>query len=155
MNTKTTGNVIGKKVVAAMVMLSLCLVTLPTGQASIAGARRTSAAMFLLLKSQGWEVREFASSGLLRRGRSTILRTTLYAGNDYRLVASGCEDSFDVDLAVYDEDGNLVGEDSDYTNLAVVAVTPRWTGTFYLKVTMADSTPDGAHWVVQYAFTDL
>lgn len=123
-----------------------------TSLASVKGARITAAAIFIKLSQRGYELRDFFSSGLLRRGQSAVIATTLSAGNDYTLVAAGCEDAYDVDLSVYDENGNRVGSDGDSSDVAVVSVSPRWTGTYYLKVTMYNSTANGAHYVLQYAF---
>ena len=120
--------------------------------ASVQGARITAATIFVKLRNRGYQLRDFFSSGLLRRGQSTVIATTLSAGNDYTLVAAGCEDAYDVDLAVYDENGNRVGSDGDSSSVAVVSVSPRWSGTYYLKVTMYNSTSNGAHYVLQYAF---
>ena len=133
----------------------LLFVAMPTthlANASIAGARTSAAALFIGLKRQGWECRDTFSQGLLRKGGSVLIATTLHAGNNYAITAGGCEDAYDVDLAVYDESGNRVGADADTSPLALVRVTPLWTGTYYLKVTMASSTNKGAHYVVQYAF---
>lgn len=136
-------------------MTAAMLVTVIPWQASMAsvqGARITAASLFLKLKENGYELRDFFSSGLLRRGQSVVIATTLSAGNDYTLVAAGCEDAYDVDLTVYDENGNRVGADGDTSDLAVVSVTPKWSGTYYIKVTMYNSTSNGAHYVLQYAF---
>lgn len=40
----------------------------------------------------------------------------------------------DLDLYVYDADGNLIGSDTDYTDECVVRWVPAWTGTFIIKV---------------------
>lgn len=121
-------------------------------EASIAGANRTARALFHALEREGWTVRDTFERGLLRRGQSVVIRTTLYSGVRYKIVAAGCEDAYDVDIAVYDENGNFIDGDNDHTALAVADVAPRWTGTFFIKVTMYNSTPDGAHYVVQYAY---
>ena len=40
----------------------------------------------------------------------------------------------DLDLYVYDANGNLIGSDTDYTDECVVRWVPAWTGTFIVKV---------------------
>ena len=35
---------------------------------------------------------------------------------------------------MYDENGNLVDSDSDYTDNCVCTFTPRWTGYFKIRV---------------------
>ena len=111
-----------------------------------------SAALYVGLKRQGWECRNTFSQGLLRKGGSVLIATTLHARNTCAIAAGGCEDAYDIDPAAYDENGNRVGADADRSPLAVLRVTPAWTGTYYLEVTMFDSTYNGAHYVVQYAF---
>lgn len=135
-----------------IVGLLFAMLPMQLSTASVAGARYTAAAMFLGLQRQGWQCRDSFSQGLLSRGGSVVIATTLYAGNTYALAASGCEDAYDVDLGVYDENGNFIASDSDRNSLAVVRITPRWTGTYYLKVTMFNSTYNGAHYVLQYAY---
>ncbi len=49
------------------------------------------------------------------------------------LFVSGDGDS-DIDLYVYDENGNLVAKDDDYSDDCLVRFTPRWTGRFTIKV---------------------
>ena len=103
----------------------------------------------------GLAVREHYQSGLLRKGKSQVVKTTLHAGNEYYFVAGGCEDAYDVDIAIYDENWNLIERDNDNQAVAAVKVKPRWTGKFYVKITMYNSTSDGAHWVLQTAFKNL
>jgi hypothetical protein len=40
----------------------------------------------------------------------------------------------DLDLYVYDENGNLIEHDADYTDDCVVTFTPKWTGNFKIKI---------------------
>lgn len=129
------------------------MVLTPTGsEASLDGARFSARRLFQTLEANGWNVRGHFSRGLLARGQSITVRTTLHAGNTYKLVAGGCEDAYDVDIRVYDENGNFIDSDSDSSRVAVATVTPAWSGTFLVKITMYNSTPNGAHWVLQYAY---
>jgi hypothetical protein len=73
----------------------------------------------------------------------------------YYLVVGGCEDAYDVDISVYDEDGNFIDSDNDEMPVGVVQVSPKWSGTFYVKITMYNSTSNGAHWVLQTGFINL
>ena len=58
---------------------------------------------------------------------------TLRAGETTRISVSGDGDT-DLDLYVYDENGNLIARDTDYTDDCVVSVRPRWTGVFHVKI---------------------
>ena len=40
----------------------------------------------------------------------------------------------DLDLYVYDENGNLITKDTDYTDYCYVTFNPRWTGYFTIKI---------------------
>ena len=137
--------------VTPLVISSLALLPGSTN-ASEVGAERAAQILFKKLRELGWNVRDSYTTGLLPYGRSTTVRTTLHEGNAYTLVAAGCQDARDVDISVYDEDGNLIDGDHDNSNIAVAEVTPAWSGTFFVKVTMYDSTPNGAHYVLQYAW---
>ena len=135
-------------------VLGWCLLLTPqTANASLSGAKRSAQQLFKKLsRDLNLNVRDTYTRGLLRRGQSTTIRTTLHSGNEYYLVAGGCEDAYDVDIAVFDENGNLIAQDEDEQPVAVVKVNPKWTGTFFVKVTMYNSTRDGAHFVLQYAW---
>lgn len=139
--------------VALMMIVSMTIA--PTQvNASIEGARLRALQLFATLQQRfDLNVREDYWRGFLHRGEvSNPIRTTLYAGNNYKIVASGCEDAYDVDVIVFDENGNEVARDADSSFLAVANVTPAWSGTFYVKVRMYNSTLDGAHFVLMYAF---
>lgn len=57
----------------------------------------------------------------------------LRGGEATTILVSGDGDT-DLDLYVYDENGNLVESDTDYTDDCVVRVYPRWTGPFTILV---------------------
>jgi hypothetical protein len=141
-----------RKLLAATLILTMLSLSPPRVAASEEGAQEAARTLFTLLAQRNWNIRSFYSSGLLARGESVIIRTTLVGGTRYKLVAAGCEDAIDVDLQLYDENYNYIDGDSDSSILAVVDVQPRWTGTFYLKVTMHSCRGNAAHYVLQYAY---
>lgn len=49
------------------------------------------------------------------------------------ICVSGDGDT-DLDLYVYDENGNLIKSDTDYTDECAVRWVPAWTGTFIIKI---------------------
>ncbi len=104
------------------------------------------------LKELGWNVRDTYTTGLLRLGQSVVITTKLEKGNKYKLVAGGCNDASDIDIAVYDENDELISKDTDESVVSVAEITPKWSGEFKVKVTMYRSTKDGAHYVLQYAW---
>ena len=58
---------------------------------------------------------------------------TFAGGKIARVAVSGDGDT-DLDLYVYDENGNLVASDVGTTDRAVATWTPRWTGPFTIRV---------------------
>lgn len=56
-----------------------------------------------------------------------------YAGETARVGVVGDGDS-DLDLMVYDENGHLIVSDTRYGDRCLVTWTPKWTGTFHIKV---------------------
>lgn len=63
---------------------------------------------------------------------------TLNSGTAYTISAVCDEDCDDLDIRLYDQNGNLVDSDTDADSIPVVEVSPRWTGRFKLRVTMCD-----------------
>mgnify|MGYP004682917257 FL=1 len=62
-----------------------------------------------------------------------VYRISFRAGEIAIITAIGDGDT-DLDLYVYDENGNLIEKDVDYSDDCVVTFTPRWTGVFVIKV---------------------
>lgn len=58
---------------------------------------------------------------------------TFVAGELARVAVVGDGDT-DLDLYIYDENGNLITSDTDYTDQCLVEFTPRWTGAFRVRV---------------------
>jgi hypothetical protein len=84
------------------------------------------------LQNQGYNIRG-SKSGCLNQGEYTYRTLYLYSGNSYALV--GVADSIsDLDTTIYDSSWNELSADRDATNTSIVSVTPRWDGTFYVKV---------------------
>ncbi len=49
------------------------------------------------------------------------------------IVVSGDGDT-DLDIYVYDSNGNLIASDTDYSDDCYVSWVPRWTGKYYIKI---------------------
>jgi hypothetical protein len=57
----------------------------------------------------------------------------LHAGVPATIFVTGDGDT-DLDVFLYDENGNLIDSDTDLTDRCIVGVTPRWSGSFTLRV---------------------
>jgi len=66
------------------------------------------------------------------RGTDTFT-VKFWANERATIVVSGDGDT-DLDLYVYDDNGNLIAKDDDYSDDCVVNWIPRWTGQFTIKV---------------------
>jgi hypothetical protein len=142
-----------KKILLSALLSASLICTNPlSSHGSTEGAILRARQILDLLLDQGWTVNRTYDKGMLALGQSINIFVTLKAGVRYKLVVGGCEDAYDVDAVLYDENGNLISRDNDSSSVAIVDVTPTWTGPFILRVTMYDSSPNGAHYVVQYAW---
>lgn len=92
--------------------------------------------------------RDSVAGGLLRPGQRELRSVFLVRGVTYVIVAGGCTDAHDVDMALFDAAGTLIIADPSEEPYAVGAITAPYTGEYIFLVSMAKSTPNGAHWVV-------
>ena len=65
---------------------------------------------------------------------SNVTYTMRFRGNEVAEVAVSGDRDTDLDLYVYDENGNLVASDTDYTDQCYVRFQPIWTGLFRVKI---------------------
>lgn len=80
-----------------------------------------------------------AAGGPVRRVSSvnagyTDTWTIRFRGGEAAYVVVSGDGDTDLDLYVYDENGNFITSDTDYSDDCVVSFTPRWTGVFYIKI---------------------
>ncbi len=66
--------------------------------------------------------------------RGTDVYNIRFRGGETAVVIVSGDGDTDLDLFVYDSNGNLVASDTDNTDDCVCAWTPRYTGTFTIKV---------------------
>jgi hypothetical protein len=58
---------------------------------------------------------------------------TFRGGELARIVVNG-DGSTDLDLLVFDQNGILIAQDTDLTDLCIVEFVPRWTGPFRIEI---------------------
>jgi hypothetical protein len=80
-----------------------------------------------------------ASGGPVRRcdtvnGNTTDIWRITFRGGEPAYVAVSGDGDTDLDLYVYDENGNLITYDNSYGDDCLVSFTPRWTGVFIIKI---------------------
>lgn len=89
---------------------------------------------------QGYSVTHEPSFDQLRENQYQWITIKLRGGTNYLLTGLCDQDCQDLDLAIYDENGNLVKRDTQIDATPVVSVTPQWTGNFRIRVSMAKTT---------------
>ena len=70
---------------------------------------------------------------VVRAGATDSYNVSFVAGYIAEVALSGDGDT-DLDLYVYDSNGNLIASDTDYTDDCYVSWVPAWTGRFVIKV---------------------
>lgn len=115
-------------------------------EATTAQAKREALTISNTVLDAGADVRDEYAVGLLPVGGTTVYQTTLRKGYRYWIIVGGCNDAYDMDIAVLDENRNVIGVDAGDDKHAVVEVSPAWTGNFYIVIELADGTSNGAHY---------
>jgi hypothetical protein len=72
----------------------------------------------------------------LPQGRADTLSVTLRQGFEYVLLGVCDNDCTDLDIKIFDENNNLVAEDSSTDDVPIVTVTPRRTARFRISINM-------------------
>ncbi len=67
-------------------------------------------------------------------GKDVNTYTVKFWANELAQVGVSGNGNTDLDLYVYDANGNLIGSDTDYSDDCLVRWVPAWTGTFVIKV---------------------
>lgn len=81
----------------------------------------------------GWAVRT-ATTTSLGEGEHRIYLVTLYAGNEYQLMACGDSDFANADIVLYDSLGNELLRDTKADREPIVSYKATATDTFYIAV---------------------
>jgi hypothetical protein len=87
-------------------------------------------------------------TGWLQDGQSTTFRVRLAQGTEFTFRGTCDSDCSDLDLELYDGNGNLVDSDYDPDDVPVVGVEPAWSGWFRVRVIMADCSREPCGYAV-------
>ena len=75
---------------------------------------------------------QVASTQVLAQSTDSFAAT--FRGGESTTVAISGDGDTDLDLYVYDENGNLIASDLSASDQALVSFTPAWTGQFRIEV---------------------
>ncbi|MCB9668458.1 MAG: hypothetical protein H6736_02670 [Alphaproteobacteria bacterium] len=83
--------------------------------------------------AEGWGVRTLTST-TLQPGKTRNYLVTLYAGNEYRIETCGDEAVTNLDVLLYDTEGNVLVRDQTDDRQPSFTYKPESTSTFYVVV---------------------
>lgn len=91
-----------------------------------------------VLLSLGYEQAFQYHVGTLRDDAEETFSLVLRDDREYPIVSVCDIDCHDIDLYVYDENGQLIDQDEKRDVIPVLYIRPRWTGEFRIRVKMFD-----------------
>jgi hypothetical protein len=86
--------------------------------------------------AQGFQRMGDPTTGQLRQGEHFNMPATLEVGGEYRIIGVCDGDCGDLDLALYDENNNLISQDNLVDATPIVSASPQWTGGFTVQAVM-------------------
>lgn len=93
-------------------------------------------------ENSGYHLTTDVFMGRLDDDATTNQNVTLQAGQDYAIWGVCDQDCSDIDLTLYDDDGNQIDQDIQTDDKPLVRVTPRRNGRFRIRVSMANCSAD-------------
>ena len=76
--------------------------------------------------------------GDLGNGGENDITFNVTAGVSYAIVGVCDNDCRDIDLKLYDDNGNLISSDTQRDSTPIIRVTPRWNARFTIRVIMGN-----------------
>ena len=103
---------------------------------------------------QGFQVREDYWGGDLGSGEKKAVRQQLFKGNEYWFWLGTEVDRAKVSVHVYDSDGKLAEESDGWEkgHFAGAHVIPKATGSYFIIVSVEESSEERTHWALVYGF---
>ena len=90
-----------------------------------------------ILEDRGFELSHDLYTGSLSNHDNESVTLNLRSGTDYAILGVCDEDCTDIDLRLFDEDGDEIDSDVETDDNPVVQVSPRHSGKYRIKVIMA------------------
>jgi hypothetical protein len=142
-----------QKPVSLFLIFLLVLVPSKNLFSTVDQAKETAAAMMIVLVGlYDCQMRDNFNYGFLEQGEYYIVTTNLASGLRYYFAAGGCDYAYDVDVAIYDSDWNLIAKDNSTSKSAWVSIDVYRGGTFHIQVSMHSCASSGAHWALVCGF---
>ena len=103
---------------------------------------------------QGFHVREDYWAGDLASGERKAVRQQLFKGNEYWFWLGTEVDHAKVSVHIYDSDGKLAEQPDSWAKeqMAAAHIIPKTTGSYFIIVSVEESTAARTHWALAYGF---
>ena len=131
-------------------MMSLCVTKTDAMVSSVEVIKRVLATVAIIEDNDDQVL--FVQIDNIRRDVTDSQTYTLDSGSEYGIIVVGDDERIqDIDVKVYDQDGDLVGKDSDNENIAMVSVAPRRRQKYEITVSAYEmSSNDGFYGIIIY-----
>jgi hypothetical protein len=81
--------------------------------------------------ADGWGIRTMTTTEL-EIGKTRNYLVTLYKGNDYQVATCGDKTVTNLDVLLYDADGNVITRDNSTNREPLITFSPKETGSYYV-----------------------
>jgi hypothetical protein len=130
-----------KKLIITLVLITALVIPFNKSSAQEITQRDCLIMAMSVVGMAGYEVVD-AYVNTICEGCATGYLSQRFAGISYADVAQvSCRG--DIDLGIFDENGNLIQSDTSNQPYAVVESTPRWNGPFLTKIYLAEAPMSG------------
>jgi hypothetical protein len=88
-------------------------------------------------ENRGYQMTHQILTGSLNNGQSEFVSVPLSIGTAYQIMGACDTDCSDLDLVLYDPQGNQLDDDLELDDFPIVAASASRSGSYRVKVTMA------------------
>jgi len=146
-----------KKIASTILIFTVCFFTITVKADQQEALNNIAAYMKFVMEKTGKQLnvrKDLSKIGYFNTGNYVLLNTTLYAGNTYLIIASGDSYAANINVEIFDANGNLLTRDEQTKRDAYVAVKPQWTNTYQIRISLAE-TAGGASGAYVAFFTSV
>lgn len=106
---------------------------------------------------EGWAVRTSTTADI-EYGKTRFYRSTLLEGRSYRILSCAADGVKNLDVLLYDKDGQVLTRDDSQGRDPVLSFTPERTGVYYVVLYLRDGKGPGdtaeASWALIHSDED-
>ena len=151
-------NPFAKTLLCTTSLLAAIVVLPPTIFAAVDSATVYARAFALLAAEpyveKGFQVREDYWAGDLASGERKAVRQQLFKGNEYWFWLGTEVDRAKMSVHIYNSDGKLAEQPDSWVKgqIAAAHIIPKTTGSYFIIVSVEESSAARTHWALVYGF---